>query len=482
MADDRSVSREPHEGRGGHSGSAERVLHRRRERRRVEDDRLRPHLESDLRRSADRLDRRDRGRAVESEHHLRRAAAKDCSVPISRPATASTSPPTPARPGRTSACATASRFRRSSSIRAIRIASSSRCWATRTVRTPSADCSARPTAERRFRKSYTRTRTPARSTSCSIPSNPRHRLLRALGSAAGSVGERRVLRSRQRTVQVDRRRRHVAEDSARACRRSSRTDSAASASRWRRACRSRMFATVERDAERRALSLGRRRRELVLGDDRHARGVARVGLRRGEGRSEESGHRLHGERRHVEVDRRRQDVQGVSRRAGRRRLSPHLDQPEQSEHDPDRQRSGRDRHGQRRRDVELVVQPADRVVLSRVDGQRVSLSRLQRPAGVRLGVRAQPRRRRAHHCSRTGIRSASRSTATSRPIRSTPTSSTAARSRATTGARAKSSRSVRASARGGGATTIARCAPRRSSSRPSIRTRCSSRRTSCGRR
>ena len=42
------------------------------QRRRLEDDRRRPHLEADLRRSADRLDRRGRGRAVGSEHHLRR--------------------------------------------------------------------------------------------------------------------------------------------------------------------------------------------------------------------------------------------------------------------------------------------------------------------------------------------------------------------------------------------------------------------------
>ena len=124
-------------------------------------DRLRPHLEADLRRPADRLDRRDRGRAVRSRTSSTSAAARACSGPTSRPATASTSPPTPARPGRTSACATASRSRRSSSIRAIPIACSSRCSATRTGRTRSAASSARPTADARSRRSSTRTRTPA---------------------------------------------------------------------------------------------------------------------------------------------------------------------------------------------------------------------------------------------------------------------------------------------------------------------------------
>ena len=119
LAHDRPVPREPHQGRGRHSRSAERLLHRRGERRRVEDDRLRPHVESDLRRPAVGLDRRDRASRRRIRTSSTSAAAKGCSGPISRRATASTSRPTPARPGRTSACATASRSRRSSSIRAI---------------------------------------------------------------------------------------------------------------------------------------------------------------------------------------------------------------------------------------------------------------------------------------------------------------------------------------------------------------------------
>ena len=51
---------------------AERVLRRLRQRRRLALHRLRLDVGADLRRPADRLDRRDRGRAVGPEHHLRR--------------------------------------------------------------------------------------------------------------------------------------------------------------------------------------------------------------------------------------------------------------------------------------------------------------------------------------------------------------------------------------------------------------------------
>ncbi len=106
------------------------------------------------------------------EHHLRRqrrgaAAARSC-----RPATASTSRPTRARPGRISACATRSRFPRSPSIRRTRIGSSSRRSAIRTARTRSAASSARPTAARRSSTCSSKTRTPAARTSTSIRPTP----------------------------------------------------------------------------------------------------------------------------------------------------------------------------------------------------------------------------------------------------------------------------------------------------------------------
>ena len=372
LAHDRSVPREPHQGRRRHSRPAERLLHRRRQRRRLEDDRLRPHLEPDLRRSADGLDRRDRDRAVESEHHLRRQRRRTAA---SRPLHRRRHLQVDRRrqdAGRTSVCATASRSRRSSSIRAIRIGCSSPCSAIRTGRTPSAASSARPTAARRFRKSYTRTRIPARIDVVLDPVESDDRLLpcsgkrvRGRGRTDSSPGRAADCSSRPTAARPGAR-------SGRDCRPSSRTVSAASASPSRRACRAGCSRRWTRRATAASIAPTTPARTGIASTTGHARRGARVGLRRGEGRSEESGRRLHGERRDVEVDRRRQDVQGVSRRAGRRRLSSHLDQPERSEHHAHRQRSGRDRHGERRRDVELVVQSADGRVLSRHHRQRIS--------------------------------------------------------------------------------------------------------------
>ncbi len=112
----------------------------------------------------------------------------------------------------------------------------------------------------------------------------------------------------------------------------------------------------------------------------------------------------HGEHRVVEVDRRRQDVDVVQGRARRRGLSERLDQSRQPRHHPARRRSGRGRHAERRRNLELLVQPADRPVLPRGGRQRVSLSRLQRSAGERIGLRVEPRQLRRDLGSRLGSR------------------------------------------------------------------------------
>ena len=120
----RPVPRRADGRRDGRAGPAERVLHRRQQRRRLEDDRLRPRVEADLRRPADRLDRRARRRPVEPERHLRRQRRRACSGRTSRPATASTSPTdggktwTHHRPARRPADR-----RRSSSTRTTRTAS-----------------------------------------------------------------------------------------------------------------------------------------------------------------------------------------------------------------------------------------------------------------------------------------------------------------------------------------------------------------------
>ena len=106
------------------------------------------------------------------------AAGKGCTGRISRPGTASTSRPMPGEHGRTSAFATRSRSRRSRSIRATRIGSSSRHSVTRTVPTTNAGSTVRPMADAASRRSSRRTRTPAATTSTSIPRIPRSSMRR----------------------------------------------------------------------------------------------------------------------------------------------------------------------------------------------------------------------------------------------------------------------------------------------------------------
>ena len=72
LARHRTVPRRTHQGDYRRPGRPERLLHRRGERRRVEDNRLRPHVDADLRRPAHRLDRIDRRRGVRSRHRVRR--------------------------------------------------------------------------------------------------------------------------------------------------------------------------------------------------------------------------------------------------------------------------------------------------------------------------------------------------------------------------------------------------------------------------
>ena len=148
------------------------------------------------------------------------------------------------------------------------------------------------------------------------------------------------------------------------------------------------------------LSLRRLRRKLVSRQQRSARRRASGGCVRGARASHQPRHRVRADHRHVEVHRWRQDVHRVSRRAGRRRLPEDLDQPDDARRDDRNVRPGCHRHAQWRLVVEQLVQPADSGLLSRHHGQRVSVSRLQRPAGERIGVHLEPRRRRANHVSR----------------------------------------------------------------------------------
>ena len=286
----------------------------------------------------------------------------------------------------------------------------------------------------------------------------------------------------QRPVQVDRRRRHLEEDRQRVCRPSSRTASAGSASPSRRACR----AGCSRPWTRRAAT-GCIARTTPARHWYRATTDNRVATRESDFAE-------------VKVDPKNPDIVYTASVVtwkstdGGKTFNAFRGAPGGDDYhriwinpiDPNIMLIASDQGA-----IVTVnggetwsswLQSADGGVLPRRGGQRVSVSPLQRAAGIRLGVRGQPRRRRAHHVLRIGIRPASRSTATPRPIRSIPTSCTAARSRATIVAPGRCSRSARASRPWRDRGLSARCARRRSSSPPSIRTRCSSRRTSFGRR
>ena len=139
------------------------------QRRRLEDDRLRPHLDADLRRSADGLDRRHR----RSRRPIPNMVYVGSGEGLQRPDLSTGDgiyKSTDA--GRTW---THLGLRDGQQIPQIvvdptrtRTGCSSRCWAIRTAPTRSAASSDRRTAARRSRRCSTRTRTPAASTSRSI--------------------------------------------------------------------------------------------------------------------------------------------------------------------------------------------------------------------------------------------------------------------------------------------------------------------------
>ncbi len=188
----------------------------------------------------------------------------------------------------------------------------------------------------------------------------------------------------------------------------------------------------------RLLQVHRRRRALVPGDSqpRRARGsgaghaAARAHRRRrsahGHHRSEGSERRLHRVDGDVAHDGRRPDVERRPRRAGRRRLSAHLDQSERSANHLRRRRSGRGGLRESRPELEQLVQPEHRrrCITSRPTTRfRTASARASRIPAARAS-RADPTT--AASRSTTGIPSTSRNTAWPRPTRTIPTSSTAA--------------------------------------------------------
>ena len=109
--------------------------------------------------------------------------------------------------------------------------------------------------------------------------------------------------------------------------------------------------------------------------------------------------------------------------------------PKDPQPDRERQRRRRERLDRWRRDLVDAEQPADRAVLSRRGGQRVSLSHLRRATGQLERRHREPRRERRDRARRLVPGRAAASAASSFPIRATGTSfipTTRASSRATT--------------------------------------------------
>ena len=358
-------------------------------------------MEADLRRSADRLDRRDRRRAVGSEHHLRRQRRRAApSRPVDRRRHLQVHRRRQDVDAPRAARRAADPEHRRRSARS-RTACSSRRSAIRTDRTRSAASIDRPTAADTFQKVLYKDENTGGNDVDIDPSNP-NIVYATLWEERQGPWENAVWAGTSGGIFKS-------------------TDGGTT---WKpvdqRTCRSviqanlaiapanpqRLYATVAGTAEpgmrRRIAASGgiyratmpARRWTRITTDTRPAGRIGGGDLPMPLPASEEPRHRDHREHRVVEVDRRRQDVGAVQGRARRRGLSERLDQSRQSRHHPARRRSGRGRHAERRRDVELLVQPADRAAVSRHRRQRVSVSRVQRPAGERLGVRREPRQLR----------------------------------------------------------------------------------------
>ena len=325
--------------------------------------------------------------------------------------------------GSTSACATGSRSRRSSSIRRTRTACSSPCSAIRTApnaergvfRSTDGGANVRegPLQGREHRRDRPRVR--------SVESA--HRLRGALGGAAGAVGERqRVRRARQRPLQVDRRRRRPGSRSA-----SGLPTPADGLGRIGIG-----IAPSDRQAHLRARSSAGSR-PASTAPTTPARAGARVQRREtasaGAATTSPS----------VRVDPKNPDVVYAANIVTYRSTdggetftafkgAPGGDDyhtiwinPRRPGRHPDRRRPGRDDHGQRRRAPGAPGTTSRPAQMFHVTADnRFPVPGLRRPAGDAARRASRAAATTARSRSATGIRSASRSTATPRPIRSHP--------------------------------------------------------------
>src|SRR6266702_3977158 len=121
-------------------------------------------------------------------------------------------------------------------------------------------------------------------------------------------------------------------------------------------------------------------------------------------RSAERGCGVQHEHRDGAIDGWREDVDQFARRAGRRRLPEHLDQSARSEDIAGGERSGSDHQHEWRRELELVVQPADGAALSRSCDEYFSLPGMRGAAGERVRLHVDPRERWGDYVSRVAPR------------------------------------------------------------------------------
>ena len=262
LAQHRAASRRADEGGGRRAEPALHLLHRHGERRRVEDDRRRAARGS----RSSTTSRPDRSARSPSRRPIptssTSAAAKGCSGPTWRSATASTSPPTPARRGRISACATRSRSRSIAvdpkNPNRLFVAALGHPYGPNEERGIFRSTDGGQTFQNGALQGREHRRQGRRHRSV----QSRHRLRDAVGGAAGAVGKRRVERHQRRHLQVDRRRHDVEAADEGPADRASSTPS----SRSRRAIRDGSTRRVEaawRRGERRAGDLPDRRRRAA---------------------------------------------------------------------------------------------------------------------------------------------------------------------------------------------------------------------------
>ncbi len=214
---------------------------------------------------------------------------------------------------------------------------------------------------------------------------------RALRRAVGSVPQYLhdvERRSRQRTVQDDRRRRSLGGD----LQKPGHAERHPGQDRHRRlARRQQPRVRADRGAGRRDVPFRRRGRHVEEGERQPRRPAARVLLHAGLRGSERQGHVLRAQRRVHEDDGRGKDVDAAAPAA--RRHPRYVDRSDQPEAFHSLERRQRHRHEQRRADLDRPGH-SDRAVLPRHYHERRAVSRLRRAAGQHDGMRRQPVARR----------------------------------------------------------------------------------------